>query len=276
MLGSTSSEPAPIGSSYAPLAGSPPPASDLAPPEADQFYRDSLRLLAGSGIPFLVAGTFAVNCYTGINRATKDLDIFCKAGDFPRILLHFKEQGFETEIEDERWLAKVRRGRLLLRRDLRLGHRRRHRLRPLVPGEPPGRALRRAGPAHAADRDDLVQGAAAEPAPLRRRRHRPPDPAPDRADRLAAAAHAHGAVLGSAADPRAQLPLHLSLRARAGAALAVRRAAPARAPSRPTCRCRRPRSAAAACSRPRTTASTSRNGASPTWWARRPRRRRDG
>jgi hypothetical protein len=110
MLGSTSSEPAPIGSSYAPLTGSPPPASDLAPPEADQFYRDSLRLLAGSGIPFLVAGTFAVNCYTGINRATKDLDIFCKAGDFPRILLHFKDQGFETEIEDERWLAKVRRG----------------------------------------------------------------------------------------------------------------------------------------------------------------------
>jgi hypothetical protein len=110
MLGSTSSEPAPLGSSYAPLAGLPPPASALAPPEADQFYQDSLRHLTETGIPFLVAGTFAVNCYTGINRATKDLDIFCKAGDFPRILLHFKDQGFETEIEDERWLAKVRRG----------------------------------------------------------------------------------------------------------------------------------------------------------------------
>src|SRR5688572_24335836 len=36
----------------------------------------------------------------------------------------------------------------------------------------------------------------------------------------------------------------------------------------PTCRSRRPASAAAACSRPRTTASTSWNGASPTWWAR--------
>ncbi|WP_418161368.1 hypothetical protein [Benzoatithermus flavus] len=93
------------------MTGSPPPASDLAPPEADAFYAESLHILHDSEIPCLVAGTFAVNCYTGINRATKDLDIFCKAGDFPRILLHFKDQGFEIEIEDERWLAKVRRGR---------------------------------------------------------------------------------------------------------------------------------------------------------------------
>lgn len=101
--------PASIGSARL-LEGVPPPLSDLAPPEADRFYAESLRLLTGSGYPFLVAGTFAVNCYTGINRATKDLDIFCKAGDFPRILLHFRQRGFETEIEDERWIAKVRRG----------------------------------------------------------------------------------------------------------------------------------------------------------------------
>jgi hypothetical protein len=96
---------------FAALNAALPPASDLAPPDADAFYADSLRVLAESRIPFLVAGTFAVNCYTGINRATKDLDIFCKAGDFPRILLHFKDQGFDTSIEDERWLAKVRSGK---------------------------------------------------------------------------------------------------------------------------------------------------------------------
>jgi len=98
------------GRTFERLAGSPPPASNLAPPEADRFYADGLRVLRDSKIPYLVAGTFAVNCYTGINRATKDLDIFCKAGDFPRILLHCKEHSFETAIEDERWLAKVRRG----------------------------------------------------------------------------------------------------------------------------------------------------------------------
>jgi hypothetical protein len=101
----------PAGSAaYAPLSGAAPPPSDLAPPDADRFYADSLRLLKESQIPFLVAGTFAVNCYTGINRATKDLDIFCKAGDFPRILLHFREHDFETVTVDERWLAKVKQG----------------------------------------------------------------------------------------------------------------------------------------------------------------------
>jgi hypothetical protein len=92
------------------LSEAAPPPSDLAPPDADRFYADSLRLLKESQIPFLVAGTFAVNCYTGINRATKDLDIFCKAGDFPRILLHFREHDFETVTVDERWLAKVKQG----------------------------------------------------------------------------------------------------------------------------------------------------------------------
>ncbi len=101
-------QPRPAG--HTALTGSPPPASSLAPPEADAFYRESLRILAESGIPFLVAGTFAVSCYTGIRRPTKDIDVFCKAGDFPRILLHFKARGFETEIEDERWIAKVRKG----------------------------------------------------------------------------------------------------------------------------------------------------------------------
>ena len=101
----------PAGSAaYAPLSEAAPPPSDLAPPDADRFYADSLRLLKESQIPFLVAGTFAVNCYTGINRATKDLDIFCKAGDFPRILLHFREHDFETVTVDERWLAKVKQG----------------------------------------------------------------------------------------------------------------------------------------------------------------------
>lgn len=104
------SETNPSTGSYPALSGSPPPPSSLAPVDADAFYADSLKILHQSRIPFLVAGTFAVNCYTGINRATKDLDIFCKAGHFPRILLHFKDHGFDVEIEDERWIAKVRRG----------------------------------------------------------------------------------------------------------------------------------------------------------------------
>lgn len=77
------------------------------PPEAEQFYVDGLRLLAESDIPFLLAGTYAVSAYTGISRPTKDLDIFCKAGDYPRILSFFQERGYRIEVEDERWIAKV-------------------------------------------------------------------------------------------------------------------------------------------------------------------------
>lgn len=77
------------------------------PPESKAFFTTSLRLLAESGLPFLLSGTYAVTAYTGIHRPTKDLDIFCKAGDYPKILAYFQERGYRTDVEDERWIAKV-------------------------------------------------------------------------------------------------------------------------------------------------------------------------
>lgn len=77
------------------------------PPEAVAFYDEALRLLKESGIPFLLSGTYAVAAYTGIRRPTKDLDVFCKPGDYPRILAWFKERGYGIEVEDERWIGKV-------------------------------------------------------------------------------------------------------------------------------------------------------------------------
>lgn len=87
-------------------------ASGAASPEAEDFYAEGLTLLKGSGIPFLLGGTYAVSAYTGITRQTKDMDIFCRAGDYPRVLGHFARAGLVTEVEDARWLAKVRRGPL--------------------------------------------------------------------------------------------------------------------------------------------------------------------
>ncbi|BCJ91313.1 hypothetical protein IZ6_20480 [Terrihabitans soli] len=81
------------------------------PPKAELFYAESLKYLKKSGIPFMVAGTYAVGSYTGIRRPTKDLDIFCRAGDYPRVLRYFQDLGHKTEIEDERWIAKVKKGR---------------------------------------------------------------------------------------------------------------------------------------------------------------------
>ncbi|QHT69412.1 nucleotidyltransferase family protein [Rhodocytophaga rosea] len=74
---------------------------------AHEFYRNALQLLADNNFSFLVGGGFALRRYTGIFRDTKDLDLFCKAGEYPRMLKLFAEHGFVTEITDIRWLAKV-------------------------------------------------------------------------------------------------------------------------------------------------------------------------
>jgi hypothetical protein len=56
----------------------------------------------------MLGGTFAVSFYTGISRTTKDMDLFCKNGDYPRILKLLTENGYKIEITDARWLAKAR------------------------------------------------------------------------------------------------------------------------------------------------------------------------
>src|SRR5205823_12946124 len=61
---------------------------------------------------FMVGGSWAVNAYTGLSRGTKDVDIFCGAEDYPRMLDFFAKAGYGTQVEDERWIAKVCRGPL--------------------------------------------------------------------------------------------------------------------------------------------------------------------
>src|ERR671921_158477 len=52
--------------------------------------------------------------YTGIDRPTKDVDVFAKAGDALKMLSYFQERGFSVEIVDDRWLARVTRGELFV------------------------------------------------------------------------------------------------------------------------------------------------------------------
>jgi predicted nucleotidyltransferase len=83
-------------------------------PAAEAFYSEVLKLMAKSGIPFLLSGTYALASYTGIDRPTKDVDVFAKAGDALKMLAYFKENGFDCEIVDERWLARITRGKLFV------------------------------------------------------------------------------------------------------------------------------------------------------------------
>jgi hypothetical protein len=76
--------------------------------QAEEFYASALRILQGTGVPFLIGGAYAMRAYAGLYRETKDLDIFCKASDYPAMLRALAEAGYETEVTDAEWLAKAR------------------------------------------------------------------------------------------------------------------------------------------------------------------------
>jgi hypothetical protein len=71
------------------------------------FYRAIMRAMSGADIPFLVGGTYALTAVTGIERATKDLDIFLRPRDRDRALAALRSAGFPAEVAFPHWLAKV-------------------------------------------------------------------------------------------------------------------------------------------------------------------------
>lgn len=72
-----------------------------------QFYRHALRTLRGAGARFLVGGAYAFYHYTGIERHTKDLDIFTRPADAEPILRIFAEAGYRAELTFPHWLGKA-------------------------------------------------------------------------------------------------------------------------------------------------------------------------
>ncbi|HZF62914.1 MAG TPA: nucleotidyltransferase [Chitinophagaceae bacterium] len=78
--------------------------------EAKEFYKEALLLLNESGARYMLGGAFAMFQYTGIYRDTKDLDIFCRPTEYPKILKFFASKGYRTELHDVRWIAKVFKG----------------------------------------------------------------------------------------------------------------------------------------------------------------------
>ncbi len=70
-------------------------------------FQKTLRILTAEKAPFLVAGAFATNHYTGIWRNTKDLDLFCKPEDGAKILEILARHGYETYVEEDHWLGKA-------------------------------------------------------------------------------------------------------------------------------------------------------------------------
>jgi hypothetical protein len=78
--------------------------------ESTAFFKEALEILAECEATYIIGGAFAVFYHTGIYRNTKDLDIFCRHSEYPRILKCFMAKGFKTELTDARWLAKIHKG----------------------------------------------------------------------------------------------------------------------------------------------------------------------
>ncbi|HVE72762.1 MAG TPA: nucleotidyltransferase [Thermoanaerobaculia bacterium] len=78
--------------------------------ERIEFYRNSLAVLHEAGIPHLVGGAYAFERYTGIERHTKDFDVFIRRGDFGRAARAFQKAGYKTELTFPHWIGKVFKG----------------------------------------------------------------------------------------------------------------------------------------------------------------------
>src|SRR5215210_964197 len=72
-----------------------------------EFIVRTLQTLNDSGLPFLLAGAYALHRYTGIERHTKDLDVFILPGDFERFTRVLEESGYRTELTFSHWLGKA-------------------------------------------------------------------------------------------------------------------------------------------------------------------------
>lgn len=78
--------------------------------ETREFYREAMRAFDEGGVPFLVGGAYAYGRYTGIQRHTKDFDVFVRPADFERALKVFSRKGWKTETTFTHWLGKGYRG----------------------------------------------------------------------------------------------------------------------------------------------------------------------
>jgi hypothetical protein len=69
-----------------------------------------MRALDEAGVPFLVGGAYALHKYAGIERHTKDFDVFVRAKDCRKALDSLTAMGCRTELTFPHWLGKAYRG----------------------------------------------------------------------------------------------------------------------------------------------------------------------
>lgn len=84
-------------------------------PDAErELYKSALGALNAAGIPYVVAGAYAIYEHTGIYRETKDLDIFVDPTLLVSAMRALKGAGMTARLEQPHWLAKATKGELFI------------------------------------------------------------------------------------------------------------------------------------------------------------------
>lgn len=74
-------------------------------PRCADFYRRVVGTLERAHVPFLVGGAFAMHRYAGIQRFTKDLDLFLRPSHVDAALEALMAAGHRTDLTAPHWLA---------------------------------------------------------------------------------------------------------------------------------------------------------------------------
>lgn len=77
------------------------------PQQTAAFYRRTIAALWHRDVPFLVGGGYAFARYTGIERPTKDLDLFVRPQHAEWALGAIQEAGYATQMLAPHWLGKA-------------------------------------------------------------------------------------------------------------------------------------------------------------------------
>ena len=84
------------------------------PDDERDVYKRALEAVNASGVPYVVAGAYAIYEHTGIYRKTKDLDLFFEPSSVVAAARALRDAGFVTRLEDRHWLAKATHGEVFV------------------------------------------------------------------------------------------------------------------------------------------------------------------
>jgi hypothetical protein len=84
------------------------------PEEERVVYRRALEALNKAGLPYIVAGAYAIYEHTGIYRKTKDLDLFFEPKTVLEAAAVLRAAGFVSRLEAPHWLAKATMGQYFI------------------------------------------------------------------------------------------------------------------------------------------------------------------